>query len=478
MEANSNPRLIAQKVLQAAERDGRLPEGTAGYVLGVLDPYHDTSFTPRGVPTKAEQKSIVRLIQRTGVVDCTAGGTTGANKQVTFTLFPTDNAISLSQGFMSTTSNDVTYGTSLAPTGSHDFMVGGMTYSIDTDGSGFHGSGQVLPSFGKEKLPVHSGANYRIIGAAMEIINDSPLIDVGGAVYVNQSPGIIDHRFVKLNSPVYPNTSAPAFVLNRMPQNLAELIAYPSTRSWKSADGVLAVAKLDNLDDTRYWTCGAGNTLVMQDFPGTVTPIGDPNCWARRTATFAWPTMQNISPDMIAGPHKVVTVVFTGLPETTTLRYTVRWLFEEIPSPGDADALAIAVSTPRRTPAVEQLVAEAQRMMADGYVFGSNRSGRYWASIAEGLKKILATVAPVLPPQFKAPAIAAAGMIGGIQEKRKGMRREATAMLSEAHTQAEARAAYESVPKASRTEDFRRSYQKTLARIRTNGSAGRRRSRK
>jgi len=412
-----------------------LPPDYANYVKVLLDPFHDKSFRFDGAPTSRSATSVVLCLnQETTVAADDFYNITDETWDCHISMFPMISAVKAhwarEYNNVLQINNDNEPST-VYPLTAHGVNSGEPTFStpnyvnalvtkgLDTSTLMAYETGSLYNGPGRRTL--------RIVGAAFEVVNETPDIYQQGAVTVYRYPlsdelvlrpvmvapyaGELPNAY-NLNDP----TPAPAnqsFVEwrniceTRMPPtNQATAVLVPGSQTWKARDGCYCIAT-QYVDEVPFKTVASSNTC----FTGYTPTLGAKYDTAISSYSLAdeslrsWTGALNIgdAPTAIKPalnatfPFNLSGAYFTGLSKQyAVLRIRYKVFVEILTDPSDNLLAPLGNPTIPYDSGLQQLVMRTLAKLPPGFPQTWNPEGEVWRTVLNIVGSILAAAAPAL----------------------------------------------------------------------------------
>lgn len=345
------------------------------------DPFHDTDVALAGYPDMNTSKSITQVVQRSATI------TSGTD--------PWDCHM-----FFLPTSGDL----NSAPTAKGDSVL--QLYSIDNynrlngsvSGGPFIGGLNVVPvntsdpwSSGSATLGLGIPASYckgkhRLVGVAYEVVNVTAPLYKQGAVWCYKQPNqtTIGTSTLAIGSP----TDIVTKIASLPPANEAEVALYPNARTWEAAEGAYVIQTLSDIENPPLRVVPHAYLATNMDYN-----VASPS----QLAMYSWGGVANTRPAAVEYPFDNCGSLFVGLSPQTSLKVTVRYLFERFPTQNDPDLLVLARPPTPYDPLALELYARALHEMPCYVMVKENPMGEWFSRVLEMVGQVAPVVGKVLP---------------------------------------------------------------------------------
>jgi len=299
-------------------------------------------------------------------------------------------------------------------------ILSNVNLSYAQDGTDFIGPGvggvseptqimQMSPEFLTSKL--------KLCGMAIEVVNTTPTLTVGGLVTACNVPQptsktMYSSQFVCSAGPRVNQTGfVPLRLVNEPPKNLSEMVKFSPFQN-KAADGCYINARMQFQDETVDCMPVAPiviRTNLVADPAGinvpAIVPVPDAVVIAATTvygfnSTTNWFDMD--SP----------VIMFTGLSDTTTLTVRVRWFGQIVPDEDQNIFLRAAHPAPIYEPAFFEIYSRACGLIPAACSFTENPSGEWWKTMVSAIARAAAPLLMMVPHPVGKAAGVAAGALG------------------------------------------------------------------
>jgi len=438
------------------------PDGY-NFVIQNLDSFHDRSFPPTGDPDICTARSVTRCIQLsqdvtssqgdglwdldifflplTAGVYMTPGGP--SNPQSEFRCFTSGSGGAIAD------SSYAVYTTPLAATMNVIQAPAGVDWKLDTSSVCLQQSTIGLPN-------TVAADQFRLVGCAYEVVNNTPELYRGGSVATYRSPSNPSPAFwwftnwtgtqnvtttettkVKLSSvqmelsPTFrpplgkvqemappietlfspfqiqrtPVVTGP--VVSLPPSNLADINFLPGSLTWGAEDGVYQTITRNEINNPPINTLASFGAAVNNY--GTQSIINSRNCWLPDPAVCTANGTRYYS--NYALPYDCCGSKFTGLDPHSTLTITVRYFVESFPTPTNEVLASLSRPSPKYDPIAFNIYSMAMDSLPVACTQGENPFGEWFKGVLSEVAKWAAPVGNALATIF--PPAAAIGKVVG-----------------------------------------------------------------
>lgn len=373
-----------------------IPKSTSDALAQLTDPYHDYNLKPTGYPDGVSTISAVMRMALRQTIACPfvlSAGDTWDFHIFTTPLHDTETYSS----YVVTGNTYDTVGQATATLGT----VNVLYRHYNASGSQIALTSKVLPfTYGKAERPSSSA---RTVSLAFELHNTTAELYKSGSltVYRTASMSTPTHGWIKTTSEP---TGVPfaAQVIANIPENLAQAVALPNSRTWRASEGAYCVSLPS---PTNPYSSNMPQNFVLSMASGSAG-------WLRHLAPNST-TSSSFSPISTAG---VFSDRFTDGNQTFTL--DARQILEVVPSVSETDPfLPFAGTSPPCDELLLKLYREMYNQIPPGAPVGHNASGDWFRQIIQIAKVALPIVATALPGQAKLVAQAALPIVNGLIDK-------------------------------------------------------------
>jgi hypothetical protein len=381
------------------------------WLIGVIDPYHDTPLDICGLPDGNTAPVATQVVKNSYNLQCPGGITTGT-WDVMIVMTPFAKPIKFAnQSRLGGTNSNPTNEVVTISTGVTNVTLGAMTNIIGPSGVNFNLSSSITSanvsttSFGLADQYLQGKS--RIIGKGFEVHNTTSDLNIQGMCTTFQVPipdlgEACEMNTYNVNQAALPNTigsSAQGSVLpiEMWPSSQSQAVLTPGSRQWTAKQGAYMVPKLSNLvipaTDTGFaispFLVGADSSNASQNL-ATAT---NPSTVATNVSSF-----QNVFWDNF----DMVGCIFSGLSLQTTLTVNYTYIIERQPDYTISDLVVLARPPPERDNVALDLYTHLSDHLPIGVPVAENGLGDWFANA-------LSTAA-----DFVAPVLSAVPGIGGV----------------------------------------------------------------
>jgi len=419
---------------QLASKRG-VKKSSIDFLKGYLDPFHDTSFVPRGFPDRATNPTVVERFP----VSCSPQYPTGnTNFPVggTWDLHIIFNPWSPTPMIERERVNNQLLG--IHNTG-HAQLIGGvqcyavqpnldMSYTgndftilnppiVNVTGGNIAGATSVTNTSLWIKPETERGLT-RIVGVGLEVIDNTAQLADQGMITCWRA------NEPQLSPSTYGTSSAAASAMTGQvyrypPTNLGEALLYPSSSQWKAREGTYMPGIMATFENPLLLADYSCPFLIeaddADDVPSSLPQSGYAN------VTNLWVpqdyAISDINPTRIINcqklyPFQQMGCVLSSLPSTASITVRLIAYVEYAPSSNDPRILSFARMASPYDPIALEFLARVNRQLAVAFPADANADGDVWASIVEILGIFVgAAITPFAP--MLGPAVIAGGVAVG-----------------------------------------------------------------
>jgi len=411
-----------------------LTECGRDWLIGAVDPFHDTPLRIEGYPDVNEASSVVQTVKLSTNINVPVGVV--GNWDCHIIQFPW---MIPSRNIPGTWSNPTTPGGgqfNLAPSGVGTGVYGSLM--IDTVPSGAPTYLSNAPS-GERSNPLdarlrpYMTGEYRLIGMGFEVINTTSDLNIQGLVTCWRAPftDIDSAKTVFYTSFAVgpPATTTLGWLdtvtTSQVPINPGGALLLEGSKQWKAKEGCYVVSSLNS---SVVPTGNAAAVVAMRldpTDPAFVTGVTDYIVTAPASGGGIPipPTTPTVFIQPIAAPSTEVTkfnysgAYFEGLSNSTTLTLNAVYIIEKFPTQLDTDLVVLATPSARYDPQALDLYSEIIRSMPVGVPQRMNGLGDWFAEAVSTASDFIAPVLSAIPLPMAQLASKAVSTAGGIAKK-------------------------------------------------------------
>lgn len=362
-----------------------LPKHTSDMISLVADPYHDYNLKPNGYPDGLSTISAVMRKSLRQTVSCPFVLTPGQSWD--FHIFTTP--LHDIENYKAYIVNGNTYNVVAQPTANLG-TINILYRHYDPAGAELDNQLVNLPfTYGGAEKP---SASARTVSLAFELHNTTAELLKAGSVTAYRTPSLSvpTHGFLDNTTPT-PIPFAGQVIAN-IPENLAQAVALPNSRTWSAKEGAYCVS-LPHPDNV--YSTSMPQNLVLTFGSGV-------NGYLRHI-TYNSSSTSSFSPISSAGLHSDR---FVDSHQTFTL--DARQILEVVPSVSISDPyLPFSGTAPRCDEIFLKLYKEMFNTIPPGTPVRNNASGDWFRQLIVIAKAALPLIASALPGQAKIIAQAA-----------------------------------------------------------------------
>lgn len=382
----------AQTILERLVADRSITSEGRNFLVGSLDPFHDSEIPLDGFPDITSSRSVTQFVQYTTTISKPAS-VTSSTWDLHLCNVPVSPDLSVTPvgtiGSATVTPGAVVAIGSLPP------LCNGFSAFACPSGAPYWAGEQL--GFPLALAPSYSRGVHRVFGFGFEAVNvTAPLYQQGSVtVYKRPShcvPGVV--RETAGDSQYCPFLSGPA-------PTSAEAALFPNSRTWSAKDGCYGIATLNDID-CPVIDSTPGTFFIRRNIPPALGDITD-----------GWCPMPSDSSRCHVYPFDITGAIFTGLSPETSLTVTVRYLIERFPGPDNADLIVLGRPSPAYDPLVLELYSRCLEHLPSVVPVGENPLGEWFAKVLGSIAKYAPAVASVIPHPVVSTIVRGAGMLAG-----------------------------------------------------------------
>ncbi len=419
------------------------PESEA-WLIGVVDPFHDSDFRPTDKPDFARNSVIVQDIKRTYSVSAPPNLADGALWDFNLALLPHDSRTT----FLSSSA----YNGSLAPPAaltiggtpwSNEAMTfGGWTlHTVPTGQKTFQPQNTWPAAIANQNMvslaadSTLSGAaaapylrgTHRYVYTAVEIKNTTAELYKNGSILCYRQPLSAKEKCVSTYDAAGTVQYAEQCLIYRSPPtSVDEAQLLEGTRTYGAEEGAYVVAT-QATDETSYKDTDqmrpvmVGSDLNSGDVAGVALVDNIPALTAFGSGS-TLPTFGKASSRTTFQPWNISGVYGFGLTKQSTFQLTVCYGVARAPTLDEADLVVLAAPSPLYDPVALEIYSQAMRVMPAGVPVNENPLGEWFTKVIDGIGSVGSAVAPMIGaahPMAGAVVNMAARGAKGLAAKRK-----------------------------------------------------------
>lgn len=403
------------------------------WLIGAIDPFHDTPLRIEGYPDVNEASSVVQTVKLSTNIVVPVGIV--GNWDCHIVQFPWLHNSRVWPGSWSSPSfpGGGTFNLGGSPaTGAY----GGLMYHavastspqtntfLTTDATGAH----VNPL--EPRLAPYLVGEYRVIGMGFEVINTTSDLNIQGLVTCYRAP-FTDTDSAKSALVLSQSSGPPVTTVfgyldtvstSQVPINPGGALLLEGSKQWKAKEGCYVVSSLNSSEiPTGNTACSIVQKLDPAD-PSFVTNVTDYAISAPANAspiTIPPTTPTNVIGLFGAFPSQTTKfnfagAYFEGLSNSTTLTLNTVYIIERFPSQLDTDLIVLATPSARCDPQATDLYSEIIRSMPVGVPQRMNGMGDWFADAISTASDFIAPVLSSIPlpmAQMVSKAVSGAGSL-------------------------------------------------------------------
>lgn len=265
-----------------------------------------------------------------------------------------------------------------------------------------------------------------LAGCAIEVVNTTPTLTVGGLVTACNVPQPSDASSYTTNVGISAGAGSgtmypvPVRMVNTFPKNLTEMVKYSPFQD-KAKDGCYINARMQFTPDMKQ--CVPKAPLIF-------TEDLKSNAGANPNVPVYLP-QQNIIPagaSSLSGYGDAMNwydmdspvIMLTNLPDTTTLTIRVRWFAQIVPDEDNNVFLRAAHPSPIYDPNFFEIYSRTCALIPAACSFTMNPSGEWWKAILGGIARAAGPLLIRIPhPIAKAAGVALTGAGSFLEDSEK-----------------------------------------------------------
>jgi len=394
--------LIASRQLSLAGLD---------WLVAATDPFHDTDVRLQGFPDMASAKSVTQCITQTQSVSLVTG------KDLHVFALPVTQMYNSSGAYMTPWMlRDSGFQGNANPAASLTVFPG-LNYVICNTGTDWRVHPSSATGTNNIQYPLAFGAGQaRLIACGWEIVNTTPVINMGGSITCYRSPNTTTNSYIGTQIGSTPPISflmQPTVFGALPPGTQSSAALFPNSRTWQSSEGLYQVAVMNSIDQS-FRTPAPGNAGFI-DVPSfdqlsadldrvALLPVGS---FSQSTTAAVANCMHMMNWDVSGS----VFVNNTGY--TQQLQITVKYYIERLPTISDPNLLVLAHEPASYDPLALEIYARAMACLPVGVPVGENPLGEWFDQVIAVIAGALPTIGTALSPLFP-PAAAIGAGLGGV----------------------------------------------------------------
>jgi hypothetical protein len=423
----------AKAMLDRMVANREITEDGLRWLIGITDPFHDTSTEFTGFPDLNSSASVVSVYTETYNVTAPAITGTG-NYDCQIIFIP-----SLPSG-IGGAPNDLYTPILIDPTGVMTTTANGARlasgWNILTGAVGFDSLGTVGTNIVNLQANIPStaiGGQYRLIASAVESVNVTPELYRGGAVTSWRAPNAQQEAILVSPNSTPGTVLVPGLAMNCPPTNQAEAQLYPNSKTWSAVEGVYQVASMCE-DQNPYSLSQTGpNGFIIQAASNPEIVLSSPQpAWAALgpLGTLAGLGTYGGRSSMKLLPFSPCGHVYSGLNTNSSLQVTVKYVIERMPSTTEPSFLVLARNPTPYDPTAVEIYSRAVDMLPVAVTVGENPLGEWFNDVLDAVSEY----APAIGGMFGAPGKFMGEALGAGAKWMKGDRVVAAAKVANTPT--------------------------------------------
>lgn len=409
----------AHAILNGLEKSGTVSKQALQWLTLATDPFHDGALEAAGFPDINTVPTLVQQFTQTVSVD--SSGMAGPSWDAHVFLAPFSPDLSggvdvpmVSADFEAREQYTQSPPSVNAPT----LLRAGYNVVRTSPGAPWYSSGNnaapqiAIPS-------IIEGGCYRVIAAAVEVVNTTPDLYKQGAVTYYRTPS---HS--KIVTPFYnqqtlgsvyewPMTME-SFALAPFNQAAAQL--YPTSRTLAAEEGYYGIATLNK---TPEFLSAVGCSPFGVTAPTAANLLAtNPKLVCYIPGFFPTSTRAKTGSARVL-PFDVHGAIFTGLSLQTTLQVTTRYFVERIPSAADPDLLVLTRTPTPYDPVIQEIYSRVLSQLPVGCTVKENPLGEWFNDVLEAVVDYAPGIGKVFGPMGAAGGALVAGGARTMLRNRK-----------------------------------------------------------
>lgn len=359
----------------------------------VTDPYHDRNLRISGYPDGKPTTSAIKRITAQTTVTCpfvlAPGEVWDFHVFSTPLHYKTDFKVSnMSSGFLQQSATPTVY------------TFGPVNIIYRKYSSGNVITGQSVVALGNANSS-STMSSTRTVSLGFELHNTTAELYKEGAITAYRSNPISDRVDASYSVPTLPNERISLTHICTVPDNITQVNQMPNSRTWEAAAGIYSVP-LPAPNNT-FETCLPLNVGFSV---GTLTNSYMTNIVPGAAYTVSW------------SPLSCTGAMSSKFPTTNTqLVLDFRQVLEEMPSPYSEGALTYSSTAPEADLLFLKLYKRMYNTIEPGVPVSFNSAGEWFRRIISLAKDNLPALVNLLPPNYRAPAMATLPLINQVADK-------------------------------------------------------------
>lgn len=403
----------AAKVLNRLLADKQLSKEGEDWLITALDPFHDIAVRCCGYPDTNTSGSVVSVVSETQTVTLNATNfPNGADVHIVFfphspSVYQGTTDIGVGQNSMAANLWDWTQYTPSQASGAlanaPPIYAGWNVIACQPGDNVFTPTLGVTANLGNPlSLPVgFTNTQFRLIGSAMEAVNVTPELTLGGSVTAYRVPcdfsdaSLVGLSVAQVGPAITYSTPGGAKLAILPPGNQSVAQTFPRSRTWKAKDGVYQVSSLNTIDNRVTFPTATNIGYVPKTGGGGLSGYWR---WNNPSTTGAL-VNRNVASTL---PYDYVGSIFAGVPNSTSLAITTKYVLEIFPSVADSTLITLATPSPGFDPMALEIYSRSIIDQPPGVMVGENPLGEWFGrvlssigSFAPTLGKAISTIHPM-----------------------------------------------------------------------------------
>lgn len=363
-------RLVSDKALS--------PQGR-NFLIGALDPFHDTEIEVDGFPDITSARSVVQVLQYTKTITKPVGLAAG-NWDLHLSNMPLSSDLSTAVpsllAVIVNSLGEISVNAGI-PAVNSGFLAQAVPSGASMDAiSGIRvGDGLGLPKS-------YSAGTHRIFGLGFEVINATAPLYRQGSVTTYRKPS---HRVGGFGrEPISPFKCSTYDYISGPVLTVAQAANFPNSRTWGAEEGVYGIATLNDINCPVVRATPNGGFASTIDAVGTGSAYGYGNLPADASLVHSY-------------PFDITGAIFTGLSDQTSLTVTVRYLIERFPGPAETDLVVLGRPSPAFDPLALELYSRCLEHLPACVRVSENPFGEWFNKVLGAVAEYAPAVARIFP---------------------------------------------------------------------------------
>jgi len=414
-----------QMLTKLGDKLGLTSEGKE-WIIGALDPFHDTPLDICGFPDGTIDPVCTQIVKQSFNISCPSGITTGTwDCQIIALPWAKPIKLATQSALGGTDSNPTSevYHTPSATSATY----GGITYISVPTGTTYNPNGftvgttaTIIPNGIPDQYLV---GDARIIGKGFEVHNTTSELNIQGmaTTWSIPMPSITQSSFCDsylLTGSTASNNAFGNFLQIPMwPISQTSAILTPGSRQWIAKEGAYIVSRLN----TMFVPVSDSGAFIQPFVTSTDSSVPSNNVASIGTSSTLAPS-QTIFGGVYWDNFDMSGVLFSGLSLSTTLTVNFIYIIERHPDTTISDLVVLARPPPERCDVALELYTHVSRALPSGVPVAMNGLGDWFM---DALSTAADFVAPVLSAIPGVPGLVGQG-IGLLNSSYKNSKSKAS----------------------------------------------------